>query len=77
MTGARKPELPGTYFLEFACERRCQVEFDLSEVHVRFTHGQMLEHAKAAHRAAHDVAVKVFTFHDRTIVRAGDLGGAS
>lgn len=70
MTGARKPDLPGTYFLEFNCERLCQVEFDLAEVHIRFTHGQMLEHAKAAHSAAHGAAEKVFNFHDRALVKA-------
>lgn len=72
MTEQRTLDTPGTFILEFDCARRCQVEFDLAEAHIRFTHGQMVEHAKAAHRAAHAKTEKVFRFHDWTIVRAAE-----
>jgi hypothetical protein len=61
----RKAGLDAMFSVEYACPRRCQVEFDLSDVQVRFTLGQMLAKAEAAHDEAHTV--------ERRVYRAGDM----
>jgi hypothetical protein len=72
-------ERPCSFAVDYDCERRCQAEFDLTEVHRQFRLAQMLRHADAAHVEAHlaEPPVKVFRFHGRTVVRASVLGGAS
>lgn len=78
MTPARHAGVPATLNVEFHCDRRCQVEFDLEDVHVRFTLGQMLSIAQSAHTDAHAAKpVKVFRYRPEVLVRAGTLGGAA
>jgi hypothetical protein len=63
-----------TFVVEYPCDRRCQVELDLSDIHLRFTHGQMLRTAEDAHLEAHEAdAVKVFSPRPEVVVRAGVL----
>lgn len=78
MTAVRSAGVPATLTVEYACERRCQVELDLEEVHIRFTLGQMLVAANGAHEAAHLAApTKVFRHRPELLVRAGTLVGAA
>lgn len=71
MTGARKAKVAATFTLEFDCARACQVEMDLEDTHVRFTLGQMIARAGAAHDDAHAAdPVSAFRWHDDTVVRA-------
>jgi hypothetical protein len=78
VTGARKAGIPATFTLEFDCDRACQVEVDLEDVHVRFTLGQMIERAKLAHADAHarEWPTRVFAWRDDVIVRATLLAEA-
>lgn len=64
-----------TFTAEYDCERRCQVEYDLTDVRTRSTYGMMLDRAEVAHRAAHkaDPPVKVFVHSGDATVRAGAL----
>jgi hypothetical protein len=63
-----------TFVVEYPCDRRCQVELDLSEIHARFTHGQMLRVAEGVHLEAHEAAaVRVFSPRPEAVVRAGVL----
>jgi hypothetical protein len=75
VTAARTAGVAATFTTEFDCDRACQVEFQLDDVHVRFTLGQMLGQANRAHTEAHaaDVPVKVFPWHGPTLVRAAVL----
>lgn len=61
--------------VEYDCERRCTVEFDLVEVNRRFTCNQMLLHTKNAHDAAHkvDPPRKAFRYDHDVLVKAGAL----
>jgi hypothetical protein len=66
-----------TFVVEYPCDRRCQVELDLSDIHLRFTHGQMLRTADGVHLEAHEAdAVKVFNPRAEVVVRAGVLDAA-
>lgn len=77
MTGARNADVPATLSVDIDCERRCQVEFDLQDVHVRFTLGQMMNVVQSAHIEAHLAKpVKVFHYRPEVLVRAGTLAGA-
>lgn len=75
MTGARKAGMPATLTVEFGCDRACQVELDLDDVHIRFTLGQMLERARLAHADAHarEWPTRVFAWRDDVLVRAAVL----
>lgn len=78
MTAARAAGVPATLTVEQECDRRCQVEFDLSEVHVRYTLGQMLAIVETAHTAAHTSdPVRVYRYRAEVLVRAGTLAGAA
>lgn len=70
-----------TFVVEYPCARRCQVELDLSDIHLRFTHAQMLRAAEDAHLAAHEAdPVRAFRPRPEAIVRAGLVatsGGAA
>jgi len=60
-----------TLVVEYPCARRCQVELDLTDIHIRFTHGQMLRAAESAHLQAHErAAVKTLTVGSGATVRA-------
>lgn len=73
----RKNDYPAMLFVEFGCDRSCQAEVDLEDLHVRSTLGQMLERAKNAHAAAHTQdPVRVFRWGGHTLVRAGVLAEA-
>ena len=72
MTAARNAAVPAAFTREYGCHRRCQVEFDLAAVHVRFTLGQMLARADHAHEQAHLVdPQRAFRAFPDTLVRAG------
>lgn len=77
MTAARIAVHPSTLTVEFDCERGCQVELDLSDMHIRMTLGMMQQRAEHAHKAAHEAEpVKVFAFRSGvncSLVRAGVL----
>lgn len=64
-----------TFTVEYGCDRRCQIEYDLAGVRTRSTYGMMLDRAEVAHRAAHraDPPVRVFVHGGDTKVRAGAL----
>ncbi|MEU7904149.1 hypothetical protein [Actinoplanes sp. NPDC049118] len=71
MTAPRKADLPATLTVEFPCERRCQAEFDLEGIQIRFTLGQMLATTGRAHDKAHaGEPVRVFRYQDAILVRA-------
>lgn len=69
MTGARTAGVPATLTVEFGCDRRCQVELDLSEMHIRFTLGQMLTVVGCAHDGAHASVQSVFSYQKTALVR--------
>jgi hypothetical protein len=72
VTAPRKADYPATLSVDFSCERRCQAEVDLTDVHIRFTLGQMLTAASDAHDSAHAApVVRAFRWHDYVLVRAG------
>ena len=64
-----------SFIAEYPCERRCQVEFDVTDVNVRFTNQQMRLHTKAAHDAAHNVDPprKTYRYDQDVLVKAGEL----
>lgn len=64
-----------SFLVEYPCERRCTVEYDLADVHTRVTRGQMLLHTKDAHDAAHkvDPPRKAYRYDQDVIVKAGAL----
>jgi hypothetical protein len=63
--------LMATLVVEYGCTRSCQVEFDLTDVHAKYTHGQMLRTVESAHLKAHErEAVKVCTPIPDVTVRA-------
>ena len=77
MTAVRSAGVPATLTVEYACDRRCQVEFDMENLHIRFTLGQMLVVTDGAHEAAHlATPTKVFRHRPEVLVRAGTLVGA-
>jgi hypothetical protein len=76
MTRTRKAGLDAMFSVEYACDRRCQVEFDLSDVHIRFTLGQMLASVEMAHDKAHTKEQKVYRTND-LLVRAVKLPPAT
>lgn len=59
---------PASFAIDFDCPRRCQVEFDLEGIHIRFTLGQMLAGAERAHDEAHAVEQRAFRWG-----RAGEI----
>ena len=64
-------EPTATFVVEYPCDRGCQVELDLSDIHLRYTHGQMLRAAEDAHLAAHQrELVRVFSPRPEVTVRA-------
>lgn len=69
----RKADVPATFAAEFDCARRCQTEFDLTGVGVRFTLGMMLAYCERAHEAAHDASERVYRYEDAILVRAAVL----
>lgn len=75
MTGTtpRKADVPASFTVEFDCARRCQVEFDLDGVTIRFTLGQMLAYCERAHEAAHSASERVYRYEDAILVRADVL----
>ena len=64
-----------TLIVDHDCDRRCTVEYDLSDVHARVTHRQMLLHVKHAHDAAHkaDPPRRAYRYDGNVIVKAGAL----
>lgn len=53
-------DLMATLVVEYGCTRSCSVEFDMTDVHNKYSYGQMLRTVEAAHVAAHEQeAVKV------------------
>lgn len=63
--------------VEYACDRGCQVELDLSDIHLRYTHRQMLGAAEDAHLAAHGrEPVRVFSPRPEVTVRAALVADA-
>lgn len=68
-------EPQATFLVEFGCERRCVVERDTSDADPRHTHRQFLRQAEVAHDAAHaaEPPVRVFAWHETTLVKAGAL----
>jgi hypothetical protein len=68
-----EPDL--TFIAEYPCERRCQVEFDVTDVNARFTNNQMRLHADAAHKAAHQAEPprRAYRFNQDVLVKAGAL----
>jgi hypothetical protein len=79
VTGTRNANRPCSFTVDYDCERRCQAELDLADIHIRFTLGMMLATADRAHVDAHiaDPPEKVFRVRDQLVVRASVLGGAS
>lgn len=78
MTAPKKLDLPATLAVDFPCERRCQVEFDLGGLHPQFRLSQMLAVVERAHDEAHAAApVRVFRYSGEVLVRADVLVGAS
>lgn len=73
----RKAEVFASYTQDFDCDRRCQVEIDLVDIHVRFTLGMMIAKAEVAHKQAHKAAEATFRADTATIVRAGVLAVAA
>lgn len=64
-------DLAATFVVEYPCDRMCQVELDLSDIHNRFTRGQMLRTAEDAHVEAHGrEPVRVFSPRPEVTVRA-------
>lgn len=78
MTSPRKSG-PATLTVEFDCDRRCQAEFDLDGVHIRFTLGMMNAAVERAHDEAHAAdPVRVSRHsHGAILVRADVLAVAS
>jgi hypothetical protein len=72
MTGARKADRPAALVVDYDCARRCQAEFDLADVHIRFTLGQMLAATDQVHEEAHTATERVYRLRN-TLVRAGVL----
>lgn len=66
---------PASLAVDFDCARRCQAEFDLEGVHIRFTLGQMLAAVERAHDEAHAAdPVRVFRHgSDAAIVVRADV----
>ena len=80
MTQPRKADVPATFTVEHDCPRRCQTEFDLDGIHVRFTLGMMLAAAEKAHDEAHatEPPQRAFRASDNAIiVRSSQLAAAS
>lgn len=78
MSQPKKADVPATLTVEHDCGRRCQTEFDLEGIHIRYTLGMMLTAVAAAHTDAHaaEPAVRVFAGHNGILVRAGVLAVA-
>lgn len=62
--------------VDYACERRCQVEIDLSEVHARTTVNKVVEMARHAHDSAHAAEPhRHYRISDAVLVRAEAVTG--
>jgi hypothetical protein len=74
VTGA-KIELAADAMLsfEFACERRCQVEVDVTEERGGITLNGLRQSALAAHSQAHLRPPRPYRFADNILVRAAIL----
>lgn len=72
MTQPRKAGRPCSFTVDYDCERGCQAEFDLADVNVRFTLGQMLDYADRGHVESHltGPAEQPFRYGGEIIVRA-------
>lgn len=70
MTAPRTAGVPATLTVEYDCGRCCVAEFDLEDVHIRFTLGQMLVATEAAHDRAHDETQSVYRDTNGVLVRA-------
>jgi hypothetical protein len=66
-------EPAATLVVEYSCDRRCQVEVDVTDRHTRYTKHQMLSDALSAHQAAHRSDDRVYTGRPGAVVRAGAL----
>lgn len=79
MTQPKKANLPATLTVEHNCPRRCQTEFDLDGIRIRFTLGMMLAAVEKAHDEAHatETPQRVFRVGEAIIVRAGTLAVAN
>lgn len=75
MVTARKPVLPATMAVEFACDRRCQVEIDCDDVDGRATVTTLRRAAAEAHEAAHraESPQRHYRAAKHIVVRAGRL----
>lgn len=61
-----------TFTVHFGCDRACEVELDLDDVHGQTRLTQLLARAEAAHKEAHDTAnpQRVFRWGKAALVRA-------
>lgn len=53
-----------TFLVDYPCDRHCQVEIDLTEVHTKFTIRQARSLAEAEHRERHEPLVESTPVHD-------------
>ncbi|WP_045740795.1 hypothetical protein [Actinoplanes rectilineatus] len=54
-----------SFFVDYPCDRHCQVEVDVADAHLRYTLGQMLRAAEVQHRKLHEPSAEPTPVHDR------------